>query len=291
MGTLYKFSHLEYFTGYKTDQSFERDRKKVRDAVNQLIARYNIRDKQVLSIGPGMGYEEYWFYESKCQLRLVDFDETKTIEPYLNTLKPSDNSHCMKYFIGDAKDYYLQYKEKFDICYFSSFTPDERRRGGIRNKYLSKPPLFHRVIKYLSRLLYLGYLVNKTPYLKKVCRYSWPQNANPFHDLVISITQDFLENGGLFIYQSYCDGVDIQSNPHFIKLARKQLRTIGVELLEVYNFTQGPANCLMVGVKASEKEAKVFADKISANPALTKFHGRSSLISTIEKAYDIRNAR
>ncbi len=193
MGTLYRISHDEYFAGLAADTSFVRDKEKVRDTMNQLISRFNISGKRILSVGPGLGYEEYWFFKANCRLVFVDIDEYGSLEPYLKTLKPSgDSGACMEYYIGDARDFYAEYRDSFDVCYFSSFTPDELRRGRIQNSYVGR----------FSAHPLLRYPLSKIPYFERSFQHTWPRKEYPFMGLVISMAQDLLADGGLFVSQS-----------------------------------------------------------------------------------------
>lgn len=126
-----------------------------------------------------MGNEEYWFYKNGCSLNFVDIDE------YLMNLPECKEG--LTYFIVDANDFDKQTSIKSEICYFSSFTPDEIRRQDIIKDYIKNN--------------------SDTSYV------SWPQDENPFSELVMSITKNNLSNGGLFISQSYLEGIDIKSNP------------------------------------------------------------------------------
>jgi len=72
--------------------------------IRQLLKRYDLDHKKVLSVGPGVGIEEYWLYkQGGCALTFVDRDEHRSIEPYLRALPPAgSNERALTYFVGDA---------------------------------------------------------------------------------------------------------------------------------------------------------------------------------------------
>src|SRR3954469_1841944 len=72
----------------------------VREAIRQLIERYDLRGKKVLSLGAGIAREERWLAElGGNELTVIDIDEHKGIEPFLQSCKEKGT---LKYIIGDA---------------------------------------------------------------------------------------------------------------------------------------------------------------------------------------------
>ena len=247
----------------------------------ELISRYNLRSKRVLSIGASYGHEEYWLYQNRCELTFVDIDEGKKIETYLKQIAVSGNAQnsdrLLTYAIGDARDYGAENEKKFDVCYFSSFTPNELRNADVYSKI---PKSFaNRALRRLSLKIGQGYV-----------GWSWPQDIKPFMDLVPEIANSSLEDGGQFFYQSYASGVDIRTQ-NYLLLIDKQLNSLGINLVDVYYFIGYPSVHLVVGYKGKSLAARQWADTIkNNNPELSSFHGRShDLIEFkgIKKIYDI----
>lgn len=260
---LYLVEARDYFFSAEGALTFRERRDKVCDPMNQLIHRYRLRGKSVLSIGCGLAYEEYWFSKNGCSLTLIYIDEKEIIEPRLKELPPGGSGQeSLLYFIGDAGEV-CPTLGKFDVCYFSGFTPDELRRQDIVSQHVERAS------------------DDRHP--------SWPKDAQPFCSLVMDVLRANLAVGGLFIHQSYCGGPDLQANPHFLVLAQEQLRTVGVELIEAYYLADSPGVKLMVGYRGSEVEAVAFARKISSRPELTTFHGRADVAShSVVKAFMLR---
>lgn len=231
---------------------FARNVGKVQEAMKLLVDRYNTYSKTVLSVGSGLGHEEYWFYRSGCALTMVDIDEHRSIEPYLEQLPQDSREAALSFYIGDAAEVCPSLPSlRFEVCYFSSFTPDELRRERIIAEYLARGP---------------------------DARYpSWPEQAEPFHHLVLAILQSLLAPSGLFLCQSYCGGPDLIANPHFVEQSRRQLRTVGVELVEAYCLEGAPGVKLLVGYKGAEHDAREFARQLAARPPLQTFSGRSEV--------------
>lgn len=269
MKCLYKLPYEDYYDGLKSNDLFEINRTKVEECMNQLISRFKINNKKVLSVGSSYGHEEYWFYKAGYQLTLVDIDESNQIRPYLDSFNKQESTDRKKltYYLGDALDFFDSTHEKFDICYFSGFTPDELRRRDLQYK---NPPL--PVVLWRAVLKRIGYSPK-----------SWDEKWEPYCELVISLVSKMLNDEGLFISQSYAYGVDIVNNPHFIPLIKKQLKTIGIELLECYYYSERPSVSLVIGFKGSEEEAKKYMSTLSSK--IVQFHGRSQIKSDIKRGF------
>lgn len=83
-GNVYIVPYEEYFANF--DPLYIEYRQKSTKAINQLVERYNIKRKSLLSVGASLGNEEYWFYKNGCSLNFVDIDEHQIIEKYLTNL-------------------------------------------------------------------------------------------------------------------------------------------------------------------------------------------------------------
>jgi len=199
----------------------------------------------------------------------------------LETIKNAEkrpNDPKLTYIIGDACKAIKIFDKKWDVCYFSSFTPDEIYRRDIQKDYYEahqKKNLISRIIRYILYKLHLTGLY-------------WPKNQNPFSSLVMDILRNALKDGGLFISQSYYSGIEITLDPHVVKLAKKQLSRAGISLLFIYYLKKFRNVSLTIGYKGTKKNTREYFKRISKNPKITRFHGRAEIISDIETAYQFK---
>jgi hypothetical protein len=121
--------------------------------------------------------------------------------------------------------------------------------------------------------------------------YSWPQSEKPLMDVVAEILQRNLAPSGFFISQSYCGGVDVLANPHFVTLMQEQLSSMGIRLLEVYYLQKAPGVSLAIGFRGSREECLKLLDVIAQNPEITRFHGRSAIDNAAKKAFRLTSVR
>ena len=249
--------------------------------MQQLISHFEIKNKHILSIGAGKGHEEYWFYENGCDLTFVDIDEKKEIIPYLERIKNAEirtNDSKLTYIIEDAHKIIDVLEKKYNICYFSSFTPDEIYRREIKKEYLEA----HQNMNLISR-------IKRYSLLKlHLTGRDWPKHQKPFSDLVVNITRNALKDGGLFILQSYYAGISIERNPHFVELVKKQLSRVGISLLYIYYFKEASRVSLTVGYQGEKNAAREFFRRISKNTKITRFHGRAEIPFDIVTAYQFK---
>jgi hypothetical protein len=177
------------------------DHEPERVAVGQLIERYGIRNKRVLSLGGGSVFEERWFATlAGNQLTVIDIDEHKSAEPLLKTATPGP----MKYIVGDALDTEV---DEHDVLYASGFTPDEMRRREI-------------VAPAIPRGRHA-----------QQWRLSW----EPFHPAFMRHTRK-LTPGGLMIVQSIGYSIDADYHPRYVLACRQQLIRNGLRLIELWRF-------------------------------------------------------
>jgi len=248
--------------------SFSKNVKYVKVPIQQLVQKYQIKNKKILSIGPAVGSEEYWFWDNGNSLTFIDIDQGNVIEPFLKVL-PQKTSDCLTYYIGNAYDYSdNKFQGRFDVCYCSSFAPDELRRKEILKEYsrFNLNVFIARVIRKLIKVLKI----------KKYIRIeNWPKNENPIMDLIINYVDEYLEMGGIFIQQEYGYPIDFRSNPHAIVLIKRQLDKIGVQLLRIYSFKEKYLSNLIVGYRGTREDALAFLETIKPVPDINIFHGRS----------------
>lgn len=207
--------------------------------MNQLVNRYDIKNKNVLSLASYYGHQEYFFGKNNCNLTFVDIDDGNDIEPYLKKLQSTQNEK-LHFYIGDADNYYNEYKSKmkesFDILFISSFTLDEIRRRDILKKNNSR----------------------------------WTKD-DVYMDTVENYT-DFIKDGGLFISLSYAYSIEYFKNPHAIKLVQKQLKKKGIVLIELYQLVSAPHVSMTIGYKGSVKQAKKYVKTLKDE--INTIHGR-----------------
>ena len=248
--------------------SFSKNIKHVKVPIQQLVQKYQVKNKKILSIGPAVGSEEYWFWENGNLLTFIDIDQGSVIEPFLKVL-PQKTSDCLTYYIGNAYDYGDNKTcERFNIVYCSSFAPDELRRRDILKGH-SKFNLNILIVRVIRKLM-------KVLGIKKYIRVeNWPKKENPILDLIINYVDEYLEMGGLFIQQEYAYPIDFRSNPHAIVLIKRQLEKIGVQLLRIYSFKEKYLSNLIIGYRGTREEALAYLETIKSIPDINIFHGRS----------------
>jgi hypothetical protein len=187
--------------------------------MQELVARYELTGKSVLSVGAGAGYEEKQFAIAGNDLLLIDIDEGGSL---LLTLKGLPEKPGLSYWIGDAAEFELGVGSH-DVVYFSSFTPDELRRASIvrDNADQGRP---------------------------------WAVSDDPFHPVVMAYMSALKENG-LFILQSYNGGLDTAYNLDYIAACRRQLAEHNLHLVEVHRFKQTHGVMLYTAVKGKPRPA------------------------------------
>ena len=276
----YRIDYEEFFS-YLHDPTqkelFEKLKELCREPMNQLIKKYNLHSKKVLSIGPGHAFEEYWFWKNGGSLTFIS-DQEIFSNSKINLEK--QNNH-LAYIIDDAKNFKKYITEKFDVVYFSSFPPNELTNRTIRHKY--QLSIVRRGLNLLSRKTKINFLQKQ---------WTWPHNEKPFIDFVMEIMETVLGTGGLVIHQSYASDIDTRSI-NYIDRVKEQLDSINIRLLTVYYFIDRPHVKLIIGYKNNLSEAIKFATKIKNNPEINSFHARGIAIIKkfhgIKKIYDILN--
>jgi hypothetical protein len=254
--------------------------------IEALIERFELAGTSLLSIGASGGHEEFWMHRAGCRMTFIDLDETGTIEPFLASLPPADEgaADALVYLIGDADEYVRTTADRFGCCYVSSFPPDEFRRQEIQQAHRPRyhtplygsPPPARRIVLTVNGAF--RRLTGRRPIRVR----TWPDGEAPFAGTLSTAVERCLEPGGLFVNQSYAGGVEIPDNPQFVELMREQLRALGAELIALYHFEPGYTSVsLTVAYKGSPEEARAFAERISAHPDITDFHGRSDVDRTI----------
>ncbi len=117
----YEVAAEEYFEKLREDKTpkelgyFFEDFEK---PMNQLIERYNIKNKKVLSIGGLFGHEEYYFSINGCNITIVD--ENYYAMKYLDELDTSENPN-LTYIIGNIQEVLKEEANTYDVIYLSGF--------------------------------------------------------------------------------------------------------------------------------------------------------------------------
>jgi SAM-dependent methyltransferase len=204
---------------------FSEDAPRIDACMGELIERYDIRGKSVLSIGAGAGREEQQFALAGNDLLLIDIDEQGSLQLRLQEMP---ESRGLEYWIGDAAEF-EQGVGTHDVVYLSGFTPDEARRSAIvkNNAEIGR---------------------------------SWDPLADPFHPVVMQYAASLRDNG-LLLIQSYCGSIEIGWNPDYLAACRRQLGEIGLHLLEIHRFKDAYGVLLYTAVKGKPRIAP--ATKIS----------------------------
>lgn len=243
-----------YFSGLAENTAFERDRGLTEQSMKAVIDRYHLAGTSVLSIGCGSGYEEFWFWESGCSLTLVDLDQHAAIEPYLKTIpSPASPEDTLTFYVGLAQEL-PRGAGQFDVCYLSSFTPDEFHRRDVQLRQPLNVAI--RALRGVSRF------VKFLPHLP----YRWPSDTAPISDLVIDAVTQYVRDGGLILSQSYYYGVDVLANPRFVSQLCMQLSSHGFCLEDLHCQTQRPDISLLAARRGTHQEPR--------SGALPKFCGR-----------------
>jgi hypothetical protein len=154
-----------------------------------------------------------------------------------------------------------------DVLYFSSFTPDELRRGEISARHIASGG-------------------GPDP--------AWPSGAKPLHPIVVEAIDRLLAPGGVLIIQSYCSGIDVTCNPGYVQEWKELLARHDVWLVEAYHFSDAPGITLWIGVKGVVRNVALrffWHAKLAVREPLTRFHGRSDLGGSIVKLKRIKLKR
>lgn len=237
--------------------------------IGQLICRYNLNNKKILSLGAGAGFEEYWMANAGCELTLVDI--SPEIETYVASLPLEAEAPTLTYVFADAGVYVSSLPEpEFDILYVSSFHPDELRREQIQAEFC------------------------KTRTAEQARLYvTWPAATNPYHESIVKAFTTVKE-GGLIILQHYRGGAYLSHNAHYLRDMANQLHGRGAILLEVFCFRRSPAHALVVACKTrDDATARTLMQDLRKRPTITTFHGRYHDIgikTDVVKVFELENS-
>jgi hypothetical protein len=189
--------------------------------MQQLVERYGIVGKSLLSVGAKFGEEERRLVLAGNDVLMIDIDEDGSL---LERMESLPEGRGLSYWIGDAADL-VGALGSYDVIYFSGFTPDEERRQQIYRDNLA-------------------------------AGRCWSTTDEPFHPVVMSYTEK-LKAGGLLLVQSYYGGVDTAHEPHYLGACQLQLHRAGLSLLEVHRFKHSRGVMLYTAVKGAPQRARL----------------------------------
>lgn len=202
--------------------------------MNQVINRFDLSGKSILSIGAGLGYEEYWFYKAQCKLTLLDIGYNHILRQTKEEEEPS-----LIYIVGDIYEVVKEFEDNYDLLYIAGM-----HRDMIYNK-----------------------------------------NKTGFSDLIFECIERFLDKG-LFICQIIHGRIKMD-DPQSVNLIKEQCRQKDLYLISIYHFSPRYTHVNLVTIfKGSEEELNEYMESIKENPEITRFHGRSEVITEIKKVYE-----
>lgn len=233
------------------------------DTMTELIERYGIIGKKVLSVGPGDCAQEYWFHKLKNSLFLIDIDERGLLEPRLKKLAESKGSAAdsdrITYVIGDAVHVSSWLNDKFDVIFTSGFTPDEFYRTHVQEGFRER-------VKDSNLLSTIG---------------AWPPDAPALSPLTAEIIDRGLADDGLFILLSYRGGPGVIRARNYLPSMREQLQALGLHLLEVHCLASVPGVHLVIAQRSRDPEAIARRrTALMSMPPLKAIHARTPLNHT-----------
>jgi hypothetical protein len=251
-----------------------------KQSIYQLMNRFNIFNKNILSIGAGGALEEIWFtFEQDNNLTLFDLDEHSTLEHRLLTLniKPDQilpDVQYFKYLIGDFFHPENDPIHDIDVVYVSSLTPVEIRRAQIIKAFRELPHEAKKEVDFLHSIF--GKSIG-----------SWPSWKKIFDPTLLAKCLTPLTKSGLFIYQIYCGGVDCIKNKQFTQMLKREFVENGLIPLEFYTYPKLPGIMLLIGIKEDPYQAFEFYEQIKNGPQITSFHGRANLGDEAIKVFSL----
>ena len=226
-------------------------------AMTELVRRYGLAGRNLMSVGSGMPVEELAMLRCGMAGALCfDIDESGSLRQTLANAARGDGT--IVYVLDDFTKVQPVDLPKVDVLYFSSFTPDELRRGAISRERTAR---------------YLAGDGDGDP--------NWPAGTSPLHESVLKASELYLRDGGIFIVQSYNSGIGVTSNPSYVEDWRETLQSNGISLLEAYHFVSAPGVTLWVGFKwmtvRTRAAMRQLVQELETRPLLTRFHWRAQI--------------
>lgn len=241
----------KYFSSDSPFPDFQKNMKNCASSMTQIINRYDIKNKKVLSLACGNGFEEFYFLQAGNSLDMSDADlPYGTITPWVKKCAVQHETDVL-FTIEDCRDTPKRYENKpvFDVVYVSSLHPDEAYRGRIQSKFIRS-----NLLKAL--------LTFKT--FPKVDFYS--EYLTPIFSI--------LKPGGIVIMQHYGFTVPIVLNSSLIPDCSDQLKKFGLSHVETWAFKAETGNSLNVYGKMNESQTNEYLKYLDNKPAITVLNGR-----------------
>ncbi|HEY0089162.1 MAG TPA: hypothetical protein VGB37_09970 [Candidatus Lokiarchaeia archaeon] len=102
---VYKIDAVNYFNKIEnatnTNVITEKKEVQIKEAMHQLINKYNIKERNIISLGSQHGYEEMWFYRNYNRITLSDISTNAIL---LQSIKEINTNNLIDFIIGDCYD-------------------------------------------------------------------------------------------------------------------------------------------------------------------------------------------
>jgi hypothetical protein len=224
---------------------------RVEIAMSNVIKRYELSGKNILSLASGAAFEEYWMLRAGNRVTCVDdFSDHRGISR-VQAATTAKESSAFRYVKSDFYAFVAQSEpEPFDVCYISSFPPDEYAREEIQAAYRARLTQDEKFSSYKS----------------------WPDGMPPFLQPMMD-ARKLISPGGLLLIQSYRGGVDIKENRHYPGMIEEQMAKNDLALLEIHYFRQSPG-IVLIAAAAGLGHQQQWRERLDRAAPITEFHGR-----------------
>ncbi len=251
---------VKYFSDECPFPDFQENIRNCASSMTQLIERYDIKNKKVLSLACGNGFEEFYFLQHGNTLVMSDADlPYGTIKPWVEKCSVQKNTG-VSFYIEDCREVPNRYSNKaeFDIIYISSLHPDELYRGRIQSNFIKEN---------LLKSLFTFKTFPKTD----------------FYSSYVTPIFSLLKPGGIIIMQHYGFTIPIALNESLIPNCSEQLNQYGLSHLETWAFKNNTGNCLNVYGKMSKTIAKELITNLNGQPEISILNGRYTAMLTAKE--------
>jgi hypothetical protein len=144
----------------------------------------------------------------------------------------------------------------------------------------------------LATCCYFNSTVEEDSYRDKIMaevtgEYLWPIDKPPIHCSLIEIIDTCLDKNGLLFLQGRSGGVSVPHSPEFINSLRRQLASIGTQLLDIHYFIESPGIFFIAAIRASFTEATACFGELAMRLPLLHFYGQSEQDSGVQECWNI----
>ena len=151
--------HKVFKKKFKTlPETYEINSKNTKNTINDLLFKFSIYNKKILSVGSGTAFEEYWMSHYNS-LTCIDIDEHNDLKPILKKL--NNRSGNFIYYLGDASQFKIIKKPIYNVLYLSGFTLDElgRNQDSLKDIYSNTTKeLIEKFLRKKGILIYQSYV-------------------------------------------------------------------------------------------------------------------------------------